>query len=67
MEEISDGAAILVQPTQIDEIALALQKVADGSFNRQEYIQRGTQRIQYFDWEKSAETLYQSLRKIARQ
>lgn len=67
MEEISDGAAILVQPTQIDEIALALQKVADGSFNRQEYIQRGTQRIQYFDWGKSAATLYQSLRKIARQ
>lgn len=65
MEEISGGAAILINPNDVKEISNALQTIESGDFDRNKFTKKGNERIDFFDWQKSANTLYQTIKFIA--
>lgn len=63
MPEIADGAAVLVHPDSVSEIAAAMvQLVEDGAF-RASLISSGKERAKAFTWDKAAEGLYASMAK----
>lgn len=59
MEEVADGAAILVDPAQTDSIAEGLLTLLEDSELRQAVIQRGLERAKAFNWATSADKMLQ--------
>ena len=58
LPEVAGNAALLVSPTNIDEIASGLTRLLEQAELRQEFRLRGYQRVQDFSWERCArETL----------
>lgn len=55
MKEVAGGAAALVEPTNIDSLVEGIEKVLS---KREYYIQKGTERVKQFSWNRAArETL----------
>jgi glycosyltransferase involved in cell wall biosynthesis len=54
LPEIAGGAAILVNPFNVDEIANAILDVLKNDSKRTEMIDKGFENVKRFDWEKSA-------------
>lgn len=54
MPEVAGEAAVYFTPTVVDEIAGAMERVADSSGLRNELVTEGFKRIQQFSWEKCA-------------
>lgn len=61
--EVSGGAALLVDPFSIEDIALGLEELATSSELVQDLIQKGYRRAQDFNWDKSAEQLWKVIEK----
>ncbi len=58
MPEVAGGAAILVDPSDLDDIANAIYKVLANDGLRNEMIKKGLERVKEFTWERCArETL----------
>jgi len=56
--EVVGDAAILVDPTRVQEIAAAMYQVATDPNLRAELVQKGLERVRHFSWERAArETL----------
>lgn len=61
MPEVSGDAALLVDPTDIQAIADAMQQLASSPTLCQELVAKGRARRDLFSWDRSANLLWQSL------
>ena len=63
MPEISNGAALEVNPENVNEIFEAYQKIMSNENLSLDLITKGNVRLKDFSWDKSAELLWQSIQK----
>ncbi|MCO5265318.1 MAG: glycosyltransferase family 4 protein [Lentimicrobium sp.] len=63
MPEIAGNAALLIDPFNPEDIAMAMEKISTDESLRMNLIQAGSVRAQIFTWDKSAERLWESIRK----
>ena len=59
MPEVAGDAGILVEPTNSQGIAEAVEKVYKDAVYRQELVDKGLARVKSFTWEKTAEQIAQ--------
>lgn len=52
MPEVAGGAAILINPYNIEDMANAMKIVATDKEKREELIKKGIERVKFFTWEK---------------
>lgn len=64
MPEVAGDAAILVNPFDVDEIAGAMEKVAQDEALRIDLVEKGTKRLANFSWDQTADLLWKSIEKI---
>lgn len=64
-ELAGDGAALLVDPESVDEIAAAMEQVVADSAMRAALIEKGRARAAEFSWEKAARKTLALIEKIA--
>ena len=65
MPEIAADAALLVDPTSITDIAKGLQDIAFNAVLRGKLIQNAQKRRLDFNWDKTAEVVYETLKSAA--
>jgi glycosyltransferase involved in cell wall biosynthesis len=58
LPEIGRGAAILVDPTNTDEIGYALRSLATDPGKRAQFCSKGRERAALFSWDKAIEATY---------
>jgi glycosyltransferase involved in cell wall biosynthesis len=54
MPEVAGGAALLVEPTSVEEISEAMKRVVSDSSLRQQLCEKGLARAAQFSWNKTA-------------
>jgi len=64
MEEISESAALLFDPQNVDEIAGALMRVYKDEAERRVLIEKGRLVADKYSWENTAEGVWQELMKV---
>ncbi|MBK9255475.1 MAG: glycosyltransferase family 4 protein [Saprospiraceae bacterium] len=64
MPEVAGDAAILCNPFDIADIAEAISKGISDNLLRQKLIEKGLERVHYFDWNRTAEIIYLKLTEI---
>lgn len=64
MKEIAGGAAILVEPRAVEEIASAISKVCRSSQTREDLVAKGRKRVSQFSWEKAALHTLEAYRQV---
>ena len=62
MPEVAGDAALLVNPFSVDDIAHAMNRLADEPGLREELIARGRERRTLFSWHRTAGLLWQSMK-----
>ncbi|MCY3957015.1 MAG: glycosyltransferase family 1 protein [Chloroflexi bacterium] len=65
LPEITGGAAQLVDPTDVQAIASAIERVVTQPQRRAELVARGRQRARDFTWPRAAESLLSVLQEVA--
>lgn len=65
MPEVAGDAALLVEPTSVEALTEALQRLATDIALRQELIARGREQRKLFSWDITADLLWQSMMKTA--
>jgi len=65
MPEVAGDAALCVNPSDINAISEAMNSVFLNKELRQGLIAKGHERVHFFKWEKSAQIIYEELKKIA--
>ena len=65
LPEITGGAAELVDPTNVQAIASAIERVVTQPQRRAELVDRGRQRARDFTWSRAAERLLGVLQEVA--
>ena len=63
MPEVAGNAAILVNPTDVAQLADALHQLATDEQLRQTLIARGCEQRKLFSWDITADLLWQSMMK----
>ncbi len=63
MPEVAGDAALLVDPFSVEEIAKGMQQVA--TTDKKEWIEKGRIRAQHFNWNASAEAVWNIIEQIA--
>jgi glycosyltransferase involved in cell wall biosynthesis len=63
MPEVAGGAALLVDPFSVESISQGLEKIASDKNFREELVKKGTERAQFFSWDKAADALWSSIQK----
>jgi len=63
MPEVAKNAAILCDPRDVKEIAVAMTSIFSNPEKRKELIEKGRLRKNDFSWEKSADFLWESMQK----
>jgi glycosyltransferase involved in cell wall biosynthesis len=66
MPEITGGAALLVSPDSVEEIFEAMVKLSCDEALRIDLIKRGSERMSYFSWDKTADALWASIEKAVK-
>ncbi len=61
MPEVAEEAALLCDPRNTEEIASTMHELANDSKLQDLLVEKGLKRAAFFNWEKSAELLYQSM------
>ncbi len=64
MPEVAGDAALLANPLDSQDIAKKIQTIVENEVLRTELIEKGHRRLDHFNWDKSAEKLYQILAEI---
>jgi len=64
MPEVVGEAGILINPNKIDEIEKAMLEIFQKEEIRNEMIEKGRRQREKFNWDKSAEKVYQVLKGI---
>ena len=59
MPEVAGDAAVLVDPTDVEAIAAAIQHIHQNDAYRRELIEKGLARVKQFTWKASAEKVAQ--------
>lgn len=67
MPEVAGDAALLVDPFSIDEIAEAMNEIANNKDLRKQLIEKGKIRRNNFSWDLSANNLWNSIQKTINQ
>ncbi len=62
--EVTGDAALLVDPYNVNDIALAMTRIYREPLLRQELIEKGRIRKHFFSWDKTAALLWESISKI---
>jgi glycosyltransferase involved in cell wall biosynthesis len=62
MPEVAGEAAILADPMNVDEIAVAMELICDPAV-REKFKMAGSKRVQHFTWSASASVIYSLLKK----
>lgn len=65
MPEIAGDAALLVDPTDVKQIAEAIKKVLNGNGVKSALSEAGVRRADFFSWEKSAKETVALIRSVA--
>lgn len=63
MPEVAGDAALLVDPLSVEAIAKAMSDIADDDKLRLDLIEKGRRRKNVFNWDRTADLLWQSLMK----
>lgn len=63
MPEVAGDAAILVNPFDVSEITVALQRIAGDPELRSELVRKGEEQCRKFSWDRSAELLWKCIEK----
>lgn len=63
LPEVVEDAAIQVSPNSISEIATSMLEISSNLELRNELIQKGRERVHFFTWEKSANSMWNSILK----
>lgn len=61
MPEVAGNAALLVDPSDITDMANAMETMASDSGLRQELIEAGFERAGHFSWDNTATRLWDSI------
>ena len=61
MPEVAGDAALLVEPTDVDQLKAALQRVAVDAGLCAELVERGRKRRELFSWDITASRLWDSM------
>jgi glycosyltransferase involved in cell wall biosynthesis len=65
MPEVAGGAALLVDPYDINDIANAMIRIYENSALRMELVEKGKQQRKQFTWDRTAKLLWECLFKAA--
>ncbi|MCR5423141.1 MAG: glycosyltransferase family 4 protein [Bacteroidales bacterium] len=65
MPEVAGHAALLVDPTMVDDIAMAMQLIANDEQRAMQLVEEGRRQRQLFSWERTANLLWESIIKTA--
>ena len=65
MPEVAGNAALLVDPFEVDDIAVAMKNLADDVLKREQLVKKGLQRAKEFTWEKCALEIIDIYKKCA--
>lgn len=66
MPEVAGDAALLVHPTQVEEIARAMECLFCQPEKAEELIRKGSERLPLFSWEQSAQRLWEMICEVQR-
>jgi glycosyltransferase involved in cell wall biosynthesis len=66
LPEVAGNAALLFEPHDIDALALHMKRIVEEEVLRKELITLGHERSKYFSWDKSAEKVYEILKRFAK-
>lgn len=66
MPEVAGDAAILVDPTDTSEIVEAMHSIVSDDSRREQLIEKGFERTNDFDWDRTAEVVYDSIVKVSK-
>ncbi|MBI3379817.1 glycosyltransferase family 4 protein [Candidatus Gottesmanbacteria bacterium] len=66
LPEITHDAATLVNPANIDDIVNAVIKVVKGKILREEFIQKGLERVKLFTWDNCASQTIKVYKEVLR-
>lgn len=61
MPEVAGGAALLVSPTSVEQIAIGIERILSDKALRQELKHRGLRRAKEFSWERTATRVHELL------
>lgn len=64
MPEVAGNAALLIDPFNAQEIADAMDRIQTDSEFRNSLIEKGKQRAKLFSWDKTAESIWNSIKKV---
>lgn len=64
LPEVAGGAAVLVDPSNVQLIKQGIEQLLYNDELRQQCIQKGLKRAAQFSWDQSAEALFQALERI---
>ena len=65
LPEVVGDAALLVEPTDVDGLAVAIWRVLSDAALRKQMMQKGLQRARSFSWEKTAQETLEIYRRLA--
>ena len=65
MPEVAGDAAILVDPFDVKDIAKAMTDLTQNENLRQSLIEKGNKRKDDFNWQKTADDLWESMMQCA--
>lgn len=64
MPEVAHGAALLANPTDIDDISQKMENLVNNPDVREKLIEAGYKRVKDFSWKTSSEIIYSCLKKV---
>jgi glycosyltransferase involved in cell wall biosynthesis len=67
MPEIAGDGALLVDPFSVEAIARGLDRIVFDEALRDNLVRRGRERLDTFQWDQSARTLWDLIRRLSRQ
>jgi alpha-1,3-rhamnosyl/mannosyltransferase len=65
LPEVAEGAALMVEPTNVDSLSTALEQVLTDEALRVRLIAQGKQRASEYTWRRAAEQLLDVYRRVA--
>ncbi len=65
LPEVVGDAALLVEPTDVDGLAVAIWRVLSDTALREQMVKKGLQRARSFSWQKTAQETLEIYRRLA--
>lgn len=65
LPEVAENAALLVDPSNVQSIADAMQRITEGDGIGKDLVARGRERRKVFSWDRTADLLWHSINRAA--